>query len=589
MKTRSFVIIALLLTLIAYAGRSAAKNDPFSPARDMPRGALVYAQFSDLPSLIKRWSDSGLKAKYLDSENFRDLTKRPLGLKLASRWQEFSDAAGFPIDLAALAGFADGRASVAVYDIGKLDMVFVAPVSDELFAATQLMQNSSRFEEEDLGRGVTAYRVAVEADRGRQKQQMLFTHIKGRLIVATSERLLARTIANMSAPTGKDRLYDEPGFSLLSKRVTPHIATVWIDQAALNDDYYFKRYWLMKDTAKLKNVRSGMFDLSIAEGQVKEAREFLLSKPEQPSAVSVADGRNLLSHVPADTSLFRISAGNSESVNSAVREILAVQDNSAKTPEQTASHPSFRGYREYESQEGSFRNLGTDFDKNINDMPENEIETTDKKQDLDIAPVLAPARPTAILSISQPRMLEKPLFAKFNYAAVFRLGSPAGFDRAAFEKAIERTLVERVMIPRAETIPAWTTQNTNGVGYRELAFPMLAWKVSYAISGNELFVANNSELLIEIHEAKNSSRGVGPDKAFSDWWVMDLKQSYKQFDLLFHQLENGNASNDFFSGNIGSLIATVPEGARVEVERSSSTIFTHEDVTMYLTLSQGEK
>ncbi|HEV8593762.1 MAG TPA: hypothetical protein VGQ55_16775, partial [Pyrinomonadaceae bacterium] len=246
MKIRSLIVIALLLAMIAYAGKSAAKTDPFSPAKDMPRGALVYAQFSDLPSLIKRWNDSQLKAKYLDSENFHDLTNRHLGLKLASRWQEFSDAAGFPIDLGALSGFADGRASVAIYDIGKLDMVFVAPISDELFAATQLMQNSSRFEEEDLGNDITAYRVAVDADRGRQKQPILFTHLKGRLIVATSEKLLARTIANISGRASKDRLYDEPGFSLLSAKVTPHLTTVWIDQAALNDDYYFKRYWLMK-------------------------------------------------------------------------------------------------------------------------------------------------------------------------------------------------------------------------------------------------------------------------------------------------------------------------------------------------------
>ena len=60
---------------------------------------------------------------------------------------------------------------------------------------------------------------------------------------------------------------------------------------------------------------------------------------------------------------------------------------------------------------------------------------------------------------------------------------------------------------------------------------MLDWKIIYAMSGNELFVANNSELLIEMREAKNSSHGERIDKAFSDWRVMDLKRSEEQFDI----------------------------------------------------------
>lgn len=38
----------------------------------------------------------------------------------------------------------------------------------------------------------------------------------------------------------------------------------------------------------------------------------------------------------------------------------------------------------------------------------------------------------------------------------------------------------------------------------------------------------------------------------------------------------------FFTGNIGSLIATVPEATRIELKRSSAALFTHEDVIMYL-------
>ena len=138
-----------MLALVAYAVVSSVRTEPFSPAADMPRGALVYLQFEDLPGFIRLWNQSRFKENYLQSQNFDDLSKRHLGLKIASRLQEFSDALGMPIDLNVLASLADKRAAVAVYDIGKLDLVFVAPMSATTFDATRLMQNSDKFDSEN--------------------------------------------------------------------------------------------------------------------------------------------------------------------------------------------------------------------------------------------------------------------------------------------------------------------------------------------------------------------------------------------------------------------------------------------------------
>jgi hypothetical protein len=168
MKLR-LLLILLLLAVIVFAGGAAEKHDPYSQARDFPRGPLVYAQVADLPALIRAWNSSELRSKYLDSQNFADLKQRHLGLKLASRWQEFCDAAGFSFDLETIAGLANNRAAFALYDVGRLDFVFIAPVSDEVFAASQFM-SSGQFEQEDLDSGVSIYRVNVDADRGRQNR-----------------------------------------------------------------------------------------------------------------------------------------------------------------------------------------------------------------------------------------------------------------------------------------------------------------------------------------------------------------------------------------------------------------------------------
>ena len=573
----------LLIAMIGYAGMSAAKKDPFSPAKDFPRGALVYAQFADLPWLIKHWNESSLKAKYLESENFHDLTNRHLGLKLASRWQEFNEAAGFPFDLGAISGFADGRASIALYDIGKLDLVFVAPVSDELFAATQLMQNSSKFKEEDLGGDITAYRASVEADRGRQKQEILFTHLKGRLIVATSEKLLAKTIANIKGIARKDRLSDEPSFSQLTSKVVPHLATVWVDQKALNDDYYFKRYWLMKkDPQKLKNIRSGMFDLAVEEGKVIERREYLLDKAEQHASITTEGRRDLLSHVPKDAALYRMSSADRQSVDETIKTVLESPEEAGQEAKRSPPRTFWRWDRDYDYTDEGFSSLSEKFDENIDDLPDDADGEIVGARNSDLGQVLTTARPTAFISISEPKMLAKPLFAQFNNAAVFRLGSPAGFDRTLFESSIEKLLAKRVMVSSDARSFAWTTKSDNGLERRELILPMLDIKVCYTVQGTELFLANDDEFLEEIVNAKNSApKGTDADH-YSDLSVLNIKQTGIQYSDLFQRLNEQNAAADFFTGNIASLVSSVPEASSIEVKREYSTNFLHEETTMHL-------
>ncbi len=267
MKLKFFISI-VILCFIAFAVYSATKTDAFDPAEDFPRGALVYVQVADLPALVKLWNESGFREKYTESENFKAFKNNHLGLKLASRWAEFNQASGFPIDLDALSGLALKRASLALYDIGKLEFVFIAPVSDEVFTATKFVQNQNNFEQQPLDDGTIVYRATVEADRGRQKQELIFANVKGRFILATSEKLLVQTLNNIGGGAAKNRLADEPTFKLLAEEIEPQMATAWVNQTALGADYYFKRYWLMSEVDDLKNIRAGIFDFSIEEGKI---------------------------------------------------------------------------------------------------------------------------------------------------------------------------------------------------------------------------------------------------------------------------------------------------------------------------------
>ena len=160
-------LVLICVGLLVYA-RATREKDPYSLAGDLPRGALVYAQFQNLPELIKQWEQSQLKERYLSSTSYQQLQHRHLAMKLISRWEEFNNALGFPLDLSTIGSSTDGAAAVGIYDIGKLDLLFVAPVSDEKVALTQFFKSKDQFEELEAPDGTPYYSQTVEADRGRK-------------------------------------------------------------------------------------------------------------------------------------------------------------------------------------------------------------------------------------------------------------------------------------------------------------------------------------------------------------------------------------------------------------------------------------
>src|SRR2546425_13052814 len=96
---RSLFAAALLAALVCIsvainavsAGRAASG---FEMGHDFPRGAVVYAQFKDLPAAIKQWDESSLKERYLKSVNYQKMWSRHLANKLFSRWEEVNAATG---------------------------------------------------------------------------------------------------------------------------------------------------------------------------------------------------------------------------------------------------------------------------------------------------------------------------------------------------------------------------------------------------------------------------------------------------------------------------------------------------------------
>lgn len=627
LRPRMVCLVTLALVigagLIVYS-KTGVSRGPYGPAEDFPRGALVYAQFKDLPALLKQWHESSLKQQYLGSTNYAQFQHRHLALKLVQRWTEFNDGLGFQLDTTSLGEAADSGAAFAIYDIGRLDLVFIAPLSAEKLAATTFVKSKAQFEEAELPDGTTYYRHDLEADRGRQKQVLAFATVKGRFVLATSERLLLRTIANINGQIGKDRLSEDPPFKMLAATLTPHFATVWVDQAKLNDDWYFKHYWLMQNIAQLKDMRAGMFDLEFQEGKWIERRDFLTTPGNDRAVVGMSSAEvvRLRAMVPDGLPFFKLQSLKDDSALGSRLARDTLLDRLAPAPGQKKQLRSWQSYDDdglyasdgnEESYGDRYSYLNSDYEAAINDP--RAAHLTERQQPgpnplgaqiddqflagLDEA--IGPSRPLAMAVVTNPRPVAGPLFAEFQRVAIVTLQTPANLKRDLLEVAISKAVKGRLTVSGPSVDLTWRSHQDGGRAWRELDMPLLGWKLCYAQREHELILANSPELLAAVFAAGDKQQ-VSEEQSvpsLDDLTVIRFDQRKQAFDDILGRLDaeelkrrqqaRSQDPNDsavpepqFFSGEIGSLLDVATNVRRVEIRRSSFSNRRHEEIDYVL-------
>lgn len=606
-------VVLALASLLVYA-KATRKGGPYALADDCPRGALVYAQAADLPELLRLWDTSQLKERYLASTNFEQFANGHVGLKLAARAAEFGDALDFAPDAQALAEVADKSAALAVYDIGRMELVFVAPVGEEKVLAARFFQHADGFEQTELPDGTVYYSRDVEADRGRQKQKVLFAYARGRFVLATAEPLMLRTLANLNGRSRADRLSDEPSFKTLSRALAPHLASVWVDQSRLGGDYYFKHYWAMSDASALKGIRAGLFDFETREGVWLERREFLLADGQSRGArLAPRDVRELKNSIPAEAAYFRLSAlpERTAAASSLVTGTFLdrAPDEGGRAGGSGRLHESFdpADSRETDhSWSNDYRYLNDDYDQTIDDSQDSEGEgvggsgggTADDFV-ARLGSVLGRARPALGASAESPVVRDGPLFVEFRRLAILRLEEPGRLDARAFEEAVGALAAGHLTAAGTGARLVWSDAGEGRRRRRELELPMLGWRLCYALRGRDLFVSNDDAFLdaaLKGEGAEAATRAEGGE-GFDDLTVIRLDRRAEAFDKVFSTLDEkraraqrsgdgaeaggeGDATGDFFNGNVASLLDTASEVSRVEIRRRSAPGRLHEEVEL---------
>jgi hypothetical protein len=614
MKTiRVLLLIAVAVSALSHQsdGQQARPlGEQLKLAGVIPRGALVYLQVRDLNTLMKSWVASPTRETFYNSASFKNFERSNIYLKFQDRRKDFETALGFGIDEARLSDVAGAASAVALYDIGKIELVLVTEVGREKAITTALFKNIPQFQER-TSNSVPYYVRDVTTDGGRLNQQFCFAHVDGKLIVTTTEGLMIRALTNLKAPGEDALLADVTALASLARGFTAHDLTMWLDQTKLNRSRHFKSYWIYgnlgdKSRDSLAKIESGLIDLRFAAGGLNEQRWFRMADGvTQTVALTSEQCGAYLRFAPPDAQLVELHSQPGTQLNEAAALALFGKnfDESNATGEVRDQESSGSDEGEGEESGGRaerYRKLDARFDRDVDDAqakPTGNSQSSYANQSAPAGPQGVNPKPPAVLTKLDAVLKSAASFAEmarsknetgkpfvhFERAVIVEMKSAV--DKAALEKIISDEMRERFVVTGIDPQLAW--QNEGAV--RFLAQSLLEQGAAYAVSGKYLVLASSREFVRDILQANATApvrtRIEGAAQFYALVRIADARPVY---DKLMAKLdgkvaaasasdsEESEAEIKFFSDNLPSFIkATSVREMRVRRNTDGAILTEH--------------
>src|SRR5713101_5415493 len=199
--TRSTTIFLLLLIAAVTVGlgwtayQAVPILDP-PLSKYFPSGALLYLQAKDFSSLLADWNGSSQKQQWLGSSNYQVFSRSRLLLRLRDAGNQFATAAGLPPDMNFLGQVAGSESALTLYDIGKLQFLYITRLPSTNSLQTQLWQTRSKFETRSAGGAAFYLRRDPES-----KREVAFAVSGNYLLLSTREDLMASALQLMAGST----------------------------------------------------------------------------------------------------------------------------------------------------------------------------------------------------------------------------------------------------------------------------------------------------------------------------------------------------------------------------------------------------
>jgi len=306
MKTKlmwtSLVLLPLAVWLGAQVQNAAASRK--SLAEITPGNALVWIEAKDLKGIVSSWNGSQEKKTWLDSSTYQSYMRSKLALRLEEVQKAYADGIGVNPGFELLENVAGGESAIAVYDVGKLELLYLTRLPAAGIGQTLLMQGRAKFQARNAGG--QAYYVKSTSDG-----TVAFAAVGDLLIAGSREDLVAgalQLLAGQQRPAVKQERWFADA---LAKSIgSPDVRMLMnLDRAVKTA--HFRSYWIQQNVTEMSQYYAAVSDLQMGAGAWTEQRTLL--RRESRAAVDEAGVAKLAKFVPADAGFYQAWAKPSPS------------------------------------------------------------------------------------------------------------------------------------------------------------------------------------------------------------------------------------------------------------------------------------
>ncbi len=547
---RPAILIALSLALaLAFAGLGRAAYHSASPSdmslsKLVPAGPLLYLEAKDFGSLVQDWNASPQKKAWIRSDSYEVFSRSRLFLRLKGAGDQFAAAAGLPPDMDFLSQVAGGQSVLAIYDIGKMQFLYITYLPSARSMQTKLWQTRANFEPRNSA-GTDFY---VRRDPQSQRE-VAFAITGDYLLLATREDLIAAALPLFANKPDRTVEQDSWWAQATAAAGPKGDLRMVLDMRSLVPNGYFRTYWVQQNITDLSQYSAAVSDLVRSSNEYREER-VLIRKKE--SAVT-PDGSVAVAHlsrlVPDDSGVYIATA------NPAPEACFALLEAKLLAPHlgpQTAS--SYAPQVQLTSGE---QGSGSDLETRIDQAP--SVSSTSAAVESDLQALLKKNPVNASLLIQNTQPVQGGVFVRIHSAVV--LSAAADWNESDVRAAIAALI--RHTLTASDLGVGWRQES----GYQELdgLLPILI-----SFHGNELVLSDDATLMSSVisHFSHPSNRK--PMASYAGFSHQRERDNFVRLTGLVDRpgmnTMNGERQPQFFSGNIASLSRTLADVSSERLE-----------------------
>lgn len=543
MRRLSFLAIAAGVAAMLYW--ALAQPAPQPMARLFPSGALLYVEAKDFNALLGDWNGSAEKRDWLASVNYDVFSRSQLFLKLGNAQSEFATAAGVPADYAMLTSIAGSNSALAIYDLGKLEFLYITHLPSARALSTALWKARATYQTRHAG----AFDYFVKEDKSTHRLAA-FAYAGDTLALATREDLIAGALQLM-ARDSVPSVASEPWFtqSIEASGANQGDLRLIYNMTALLRAPQFRSHWIQRNSPDLRQFSAGLTDLDRSSAEIRE-RRILLRASSEPAVSDEGPAGQLLASIPDDAGSYRVLLHPT-----AAQATDWIEDK--LFPHTAAAPPDSRFAPGVEETQ----NAGTELDL------ETRIDQRPLAQNRDyLRPLrdrLNQAKIDAILEISSTRVDADRVYVEPHSAIVLLAAAAWNSDQ-----------MQNALGASAEAL--WSnssaaTWRTGAGGIRELEG---LGQLSIAIDGKWLIISDSAEMVNSVFGRRNRTAIAGA--AYAAGWRQ--AREFPNYERMMTLIDFPNHSSEpgapaFFSADLASL-------GRALKRLDQTTIVMHDQGTM---------